>query len=87
MKLFHLNTKKKTFEKEKIHTEQHKKDYAEKTERCVLCGALTDVPIQQPVSERKYYIPGAGQLCRKCCMELYGTDNLGDSTESEICKM
>ena len=35
MKLFHLNSKKKAFEKEKIYTEQHKKDYAEKTERCV----------------------------------------------------
>lgn len=33
MKLFHLNSKKKAFEKEKIYTEQHKKDYAEKTER------------------------------------------------------
>ena len=23
-------------------------------ERCVLCGAVTDVPVQMPVSERKY---------------------------------
>lgn len=32
-------------------------------ERCVLCGVVTDVPVQMPVSERKCYIPGAGQLC------------------------
>ena len=31
-------------------------------ERCVLCGVVTDVPVQMPVSERKCYIPGAGQL-------------------------
>ena len=40
-------------------------------ERCVLCGVVTDVPVQMPVSERKCYIPGAGQLCRDCCRELY----------------
>ena len=25
-------------------------------ERCVLCGVVTDVPVQMPVSERKCYI-------------------------------
>lgn len=56
-------------------------------ERCVLCGAVTDVPRQQPVSERKCYVPGAGQLCSDCCMELYGTDNFETTAESEICKI
>lgn len=56
-------------------------------ERCVLCGAVTDVPVQMPVSERKCYIPGAGQLCRDCCRELYGSDDLGTTAESEICKI
>ena len=56
-------------------------------ERCVLCGVVTDVPVQMPVSERKCYIPGAGQLCRDCCRELYGSDDLGTTAESEICKI
>ena len=56
-------------------------------ERCVLCGVVTDVPGQMPVSERKCYIPGAGQLCRDCCRELYGSDDLGTTAESEICKI
>ena len=56
-------------------------------ERCVLCGAVTDVLRQQPVSERKCYVPGAGQLCSDCCMELYGTDNFETTAESEICKI
>lgn len=56
-------------------------------ERCVLCGAVTDVPFQQPVSERKCYVPGAGQLCEKCCIDLYGTDDLSINAESEFCKI
>ena len=56
-------------------------------QRCVLCGAVTDVPVQMPVSERKCYIPGVGQLCRDCCRELYGSDDLGTTAESEICKI
>lgn len=56
-------------------------------ERCVLCGAVTDVPRQQPVSERKCYVPGAGQLCEKCCIDLYGTDDLSINAESEFCKI
>ena len=56
-------------------------------ERCVLCGAVTDVPRQQPVSERKCYVPGAGQLCRDCCINLYGTEAFETIAESEICKI
>lgn len=40
-------------------------------ERCVLCGGLTEVLKNQPVSERKYYMEGAGQLCRECYREVY----------------
>ena len=56
-------------------------------ERCVLCGAVTDVPRQMPVSKRKCYIPGAGQLCRDCCIDLYGTEIFETIAESEICKI
>lgn len=45
-------------------------------ERCCLCGALTDVDVATPVQERTRYMPGAGQLCRDCCYEVYGTDDL-----------
>ena len=52
-------------------------------EKCVVCRATTDVPTDMPVSERKWYVPGAGQLCKKCCMELYGTDDLRSFGMSE----
>lgn len=32
-------------------------------ERCVLCWRETDVPKDTPVSRRKYYLEGQGQLC------------------------
>ena len=47
-------------------------------ERCVVCGKMTDIPKDLPVSERKTYMEGAGQLCRECCIELYHTDDLRD---------
>lgn len=42
----------------------------EELERCVLCWQLTGVPKTMPVSRRKGYIEGAGQLCESCCCEL-----------------
>lgn len=43
-------------------------------EYCVLCGKLTDIPENIPVNERKYYIEGAGQLCRACYHEVYDSE-------------
>ncbi len=45
-------------------------------EVCAACGAVTDVPVDTPVGERMCYVPGGGQLCRPCCMELYHTCDL-----------
>lgn len=41
-------------------------------ERCACCGRTTDIPENMPVSKRKFYIEGGGQLCRDCYYELYG---------------
>ena len=56
-------------------------------EKCVACGATTNVPVDTPISERKCYVPGAGQLCRKCCIELYGTDDLRSLQSAELEQM
>ena len=42
----------------------------EDRERCVLCWRLTDVPKSTPISQRKAYIQGAGQLCDSCYYAL-----------------
>lgn len=50
--------------------EEEKK--AAEFENCVVCRKQTDVPKTRDISERKYYIEGAGQLCRDCYFEIYG---------------
>lgn len=41
-------------------------------EICVSCGKQTDIPREKHISERRFYIEGAGQLCRDCYYQLYG---------------
>lgn len=40
-------------------------------EKCVLCHKSLMISITQPVTSRKYYIEGAGQLCEECFQETY----------------
>lgn len=53
-----------------------------KMKRCVLCLQLTSVLKNTPISQRKYYVQGQGQLCAKCYYELckqgafFGEDNV-----------
>jgi recombinational DNA repair protein (RecF pathway) len=42
-----------------------------KLEKCVLCGEETEYHLNDDINLRKYYIEGAGQLCKKCYDELY----------------
>ena len=60
--------------------------YGSPLERCIACGEMTDIPVNLPISERKTYVPGAGQLCEKCCVELYGTKDLR-SLDSDVFEM
>ena len=48
----------------------------ETRERCVICGQVTDVPVNRPISKRKSYLPCAGQLCEDCCRRYCGADDL-----------
>ena len=49
---------------------------AVKMERCVLCGSITDVPFDLPISERVRFVVGVGELCETCCRELYHVNDL-----------
>ena len=46
-----------------------------KQERCIICGQVTDMEKDWPVAMRKNYVEGAGQLCRKCYLEIYSDGN------------
>lgn len=43
---------------------------ADRMERCALCGIITTVPVGRPISQRRYYVEGVGQLCNSCGQEL-----------------
>ena len=40
-------------------------------EFCYMCNEETNVPKARPVSERRFYVEAAGQLCRTCFYESY----------------
>ena len=46
-------------------------------EKCVMpsCGKETPYSIQTPISQRLYYVEGAGQLCEPCYKMTYGGEN------------
>jgi len=58
--------------------------YSKPLERCISCGEFTDVPVNTPIKDRAFYVPGAGQLCEKCCVELYGTKDLRTLDSDEL---
>jgi hypothetical protein len=40
-------------------------------ELCIRCGKPTIYRPNTPVTLRRYYVEGSGQLCEKCFYELY----------------
>jgi len=40
-------------------------------EVCVSCNKVTEELIVEPVQNRKYYVEGAGQLCKDCYSKIY----------------
>ena len=42
-----------------------------KKDRCVMCSAKTEYDIDTHIDNRKYYIEGAGQMCRGCHTRIY----------------
>ena len=51
-------------------------------EKCVLCGKDTGIPENMPVSERKNFVKGCGQLCNDCFCRLYNHPD-SESTVSD----
>lgn len=73
--------------KGQIQASKNQSIYKKTLELCVVCGAVTDVEVETPINERKCYVPCAGQLCRKCCMEIYGTEELKSLQDSDVEQM
>ena len=41
-------------------------------EKCIRCGRETEYEVSTPVTMRRYYVEGSGQLCLLCYQKLYG---------------
>lgn len=46
----------------------------EEFERCVICGALTCIPVAMPIDWRKNYEIGCGQICAECAKKAINSD-------------
>ena len=56
---------------------------AEEFERCVMCGALTCVPVSMPVDWRENYEIGCGQICAACAKKQRESTGLGNILSNE----
>lgn len=43
-------------------------------EKCIDCGAKTNIPKDMHIDKRLNYIEGAGQLCNECAKKLKQND-------------
>lgn len=39
-------------------------------DKCVYCGGDTEYDVDAPITERKFYVSGCGQLCKSCYTAL-----------------
>ena len=56
-------------------------------ELCIRCGKPTPYHPDTPITLRRYYVEGSGQLCEKCFYELYPVPgSLQSNLGVDICK-
>lgn len=55
----------------------------EEFERCVMCGALTCIPISMPIDWRENYEIGCGQICAACAKKQQEAALKGNALSSE----
>lgn len=54
-------------------------------EHCVLCGKPTPYSIDTPVNMRRFYIQGAGQLCKECYIKtVFDSRHENDMSDGEL---
>ena len=53
----------------------NQKEAGMEKEKCVRCGKETLYDQSTPVTVRRYFVEGAGQLCPDCWRKLYEREN------------
>ena len=62
-KIFSFSDKKEKARQDRENSKVIKED---EFERCVICGAITAVPVSMPIEWRENYQVGFGQICTQC---------------------
>tara|TARA_B100001093_G_C26285581_1_gene783042 strand:- start:236 stop:541 length:306 start_codon:yes stop_codon:yes gene_type:complete len=52
-------------------------------ERCLVCKSKTNFHISTPISSRKWFVIGMGQLCSSCYMATYNTSTTTPVDETD----
>jgi hypothetical protein len=57
-------------------------------EQCIRCGRETEYNVSTPVTVRRWYVEGSGQLCEQCYFTLYPVpgalqSNLGNGLDQQ----
>tara|TARA_Y100000591_G_C21602912_1_gene578915 strand:- start:42 stop:323 length:282 start_codon:yes stop_codon:yes gene_type:complete len=52
-------------------------------ERCLVCNSNTNFHISTPISSRKWFVIGMGQLCSSCYMATYNTSTTTPVDETD----
>lgn len=63
-----------------MNNTENKPKITVETEKCILCGKDTEIPVTTPIKERKHYIFGCGQICSECSSKM----KLENSKENEL---
>ena len=55
-----------------------KKDIDEQEDKCLICGDFTGFYKNDFIQNRRYYVFGCGQLCKKCYCSIYPNGEGGE---------
>ena len=58
-------------------------------ETCIRCGRETKYEVSTPVTVRRWYVEGSGQLCEQCYFTLYPVpgslqSSMGDGLDQQL---
>ena len=53
------------------------------TEKCVICGKDTGVPVDTHIDMRKTYVEGAGDMCATCFIDVYKKVSKNDNDDTK----
>lgn len=66
-----------------MNSTENNPTYSVETEKCILCGKDTEIPVTTPIKERKHYIFGCGQVCSECSAKMKLENNKENNLSEE----